>query len=674
MKSGSLASSTTRRFLPSDPRVEEPYRLTPQLALRVAILGFVALGVFAILFLRLWALEVLAGNKYRAAANGNRVRTLLIDAPRGPVLDRLGRTLVTNAPGTRVELWPADLPKTWHAQRRELRALAAVTGVPTGEMLKKMRDAAGDPLTPVIVQYGIHRDQISYIAEHAAQFPGVQLTDSYLRRYRFQSLTAHVLGYVGPISASEYKSRRKLGYQPTDSIGQTGVEATYDQYLRGRDGSAQLTVDSRGRPTSAVTPKVLPRAGNALRLTIDIDVQRAAERALRYGIALANSNGQWAANGGAIVAIDPRDGSILALASNPTYAPSVYVSRDPSKLAPLQNEAVATKANYPALDRAIGVTYPPGSTFKPVTALAAMQEHILSPYSSLLCSPSFTVKGQTGKGQVFTNWDPYVNQWIDLKTALAESCDTYFYQVGYSFYNLPPSRGHPLQNWASRFGFGTTTGLDVQGEVPGLVPTPEWRRTHYAGAPYTSVDRTWKPGYSVQLAIGQGDLLVTPLQMARFYAMLANGGQLVTPHIAADVEQPTSDPKTPRVLQRFGSQPPTPSGVDPSAIQIVDDGLFEATHSPIGTSYGVFGSFPIPIAGKTGTAEKLITVPGYPQPLKFNQSWWCGYGPYGSPTIAVCVVIENGGHGGDSAAPAALKVFQAYFKKPHATMTTHPSD
>ena len=334
----------------------------------------------------------------------------------------------------------------------------------------------------------------------------------------------------------------------------------------------------------------------------------------------------------------------------------------------------ASASNYPALDRAIGVTYPPGSVWKPVTALAAMEEHIISPYASLLCSGSYKVKGKTGKGQVFTNWDPNVNQWIDLKTALAESCDTYFYQVGFSFYSLPPSRGHPLQNWASRFGFGTTTGLDVQGEVPGLVPTPEWRRQHYAGAPYTSVDRVWKPGYSVQLAIGQGDLLVTPLQMARFYAILANGGQLVTPHIAEDVEQPTSDPKAPRILQRFGSQPPTPSGVDPSAIQIVDQGLYEATHSSIGTSYGVFGHFPVPIVGKTGTAQKLITLPGYPHSLELNQSWWCGYGPFDSPTIVVCAVIENGGHGGDSAAPAALKVFQAYFKKPHVTTTTHASD
>ena len=161
--------------------------------------------------------------------------------------------------------------------------------------------------------------------------------------------------------------------------------------------------------------------------------------------------------------------------------------------------------------------------------------------------------------------------------------------------------------------------------------------------------------------------------MARFYAMLANGGELVTPHVAEDVEQPTDDPKAPRVLQRFGSQPPTPSGVDPAAIQIVSDGLYEATHSPIGTSYGVFGTFPVPIAGKTGTAEKLVTVPGQPKPLKLNQSWWCGWGPYDKPTIVVCAVIENGGHGGTAAAPAALKVFEKYFDK-RGYLTAHASD
>jgi penicillin-binding protein 2 len=650
--------------------VEEPYRLTPQTALRVAILGFLALSVFAVLFLRLWALQVLSGDKYLRQANNNRVRTLPSPAPRGFILDRNGRVLVKNAQGTSIELWPADLPKNKAAQLDELGRLAKVTGVKVPEIQRRMKVFAGDPLTPVVIRRGIHDDQISYFYEHQLDFPGVRLQPSYLRSYPYQSLGAHVLGYVGEITQTELKARKHLGYKLGDVIGQAGVESTYDRYLRGIDGSAQMTVDSRGRQTSAIAPQKTPRAGYSIRLTIDIGIQRAAERALRYGIRLAHADGQWAADGGAIVALDPRDGSVLALASYPTYKPSVYVSRDPTKLAPLLGATdLAARKNYPGLNRALDVGYPPGSTWKPVTALAAMQEHIISPSTSLLCSPKVKFAGQT-----FSNWDPNVNSWISLPTALAESCDTFFYQLGYDFYALPPSRGHPLQQWASRFGFGQQSGIDVGPETAGLVPDPAWRCVHFGGPPCSGyVDRIWKPGYSVQLAIGQGDLTVTPLQMARFYALIANGGQVVSPHIVQDVEQPTNDPRVPTILPVRTTQPPTPSAVDPSALRAVQEGLYEGTHSSIGTSSGVFGAFPISIAGKTGTAEKLVRLPGYPNLLKLNQSWWCGYGPTDTPSIVVCAVIENGGHGGTAAAPAALSVFEAYFHK-HATTTAHPSD
>jgi penicillin-binding protein 2 len=242
------------------------------------------------------------------------------------------------------------------------------------------------------------------------------------------------------------------------------------------------------------------------------------------------------------------------------------------------------------------------------------------------------------------------------------------------FYNLPANRGHALQLWASRFGFGAPSGIDVGPEVGGLLPTPEWRCRRFGGPPCKGyVDRIWKPGYSVQLAIGQGDLLVTPLQMARFYALIANGGKLVTPHLAEDVEQPTGDPRAPHVLRRLATQTARPSGVDPAALRYVQDGLLAATHSPIGTSSGVFGSFPVSIAGKTGTAEKVVSLPGYPAGHQENQSWWCGYGPTDDPTIVVCALIENGGHGGTAAAPAALKVFEEYFGE-QATVTQHASD
>ena len=657
------------RFLPGDPRVEEPYRLTPQLALRVAVLGFLALSIFAVLFLRLWALQVLSGDKYLKQANNNRVRTLPTDAQRGLILDRNGRVLVRNTVGESIDLWPTDLPKNAHARTAELEHLASITGLRLKVIERRIAQYAGDPLTPVVIRRGIHEDQISYLEEHELDFAGVELRQTYLRRYPHQSLGAHLLGYVGEITEAQLKARRSQGYKLGDVIGQAGIEAAYDKYLRGADGSAQRTVDSRGRPTSAIEPKVTPRAGYNLRLTIDLRVQRAAEQALKYGINVARENGAWAADGGAVVALDPRTGAVLAMASSPTYQPSVYVNRDPTKLAPLQNPNVAEKDNYPSLNRAMDVGYPPGSTWKPVTALAALQEHVISPYLSLLCSPDYTVAGQT-----FDNWDPNVMNWITLPTAIAESCDTYFYQVGYAFYALPPSRGHPLQQWASRFGFGDKSGIDVSPETTGLVPTPEWRCVHFGGPPCRGyVDRIWKPGYSVQLAIGQGDLTVTPLQMARFYAMIANGGQLVTPHVVEDAEQPTNDPRSPAIKQSFAAQPSAPSGVDPSALRVVQAGLFEATHSPIGTSSGVFGAFPVSIAGKTGTAEKLVTLPGYPNPLKFNQSWWCGYGPTDHPKITVCAVIENGGHGGTAAAPAALKVFEKYFNAKGATIA-HVSD
>jgi len=652
--------------------VEEPYLLTPQLALRVAILGFVALALFAVLFLRLWALQVLSGDTYLRAASDNRVRELPIDAPRGAIIDRNGRVLVRNVLGTSIEVWPADLPKNRVMRRLELARLSTVVGMPVKQLETRIARHARAPLTPVVLRRGIHEDQLSYVEEHKLQFPGVRLAESYLRKYPHRSLAAHVLGHVGEISPQELKALKRHGYTAGDWIGQAGVEATYDSYLRGRDGSNQFTVDSRGRQTSALQTTVNPLPGSTLRLTIDLGLQQAAEQALRQGIVLAHESGGtgWAADGGAIVAMDPRDGSVLAMASYPTFEPSVYVGRDPRKLAPLQNDTIGAEKNHPGLNRALDVAYPPGSTWKPVTALAAMQEHILTPYSSLPCTPTYTAYDQT-----FRNWTPYTSGWMTLPTALAESCDTYFYQLGRDFYELPASQGHVLQNWAARFGFGVPTGIDVGPESPGLLPTPEWRCVHYGGPPCKGyVDRIWKPGYSIQMAIGQGDLTVTPMQMTRFYAMIANGGMLVAPHIAEDVEQPTGDPKAPEVLRRFTAPAPTPTNVDKTALSIVRQGLFEATHSPVGTSSGVFGSFPVKISGKTGTAEKLVTLPGETTPRPLDQSWWCGYGPSENAQIVVCAVIENGGHGGTAAAPAALKIFQKYFKIRDSTTTTHVSD
>jgi penicillin-binding protein 2 len=643
--------------VPTD-RTAADYRMPPRIAVRIGILGIVALGVFAVLFLRLWALQVLSGSQYLRAAQNNQLRTMPVQAARGPIVDRNGVPLVTNVAGTSIRVWPSNLPN--HGRYAELKRLARLVQIPFGQIAAELRKHRRDPLAPVTVDEAARNDVVFYLSEHRDEFPGVEIARAYLRHYPYGTLAAQVLGAVGEVSQQQLDSAAGRGLKPGTEIGQSGVERAYDPYLRGQSGTAHLRVDSLGRPRSALQVSNDPSAGYQLRLTLDVKLQQAAEKALAYGIQSARNDGSWAADGGAIVALDPRDGSILAMASSPTYDPSVYVRRKPlSELRPLIDQMAAEKANIPGLNRAIEGTYPPGSTFKPVTALAALEEHLISPYDSLSCTGEIKIKGQT-----FKNWNPYVYEGMTMPVALAASCDTYFYQLGYKFYLLPKERGQPLQKWASQFGFGQKTGVDVGGEAAGLLPTIAWRRATYTAKTDPTnwqIDRLWKPGDSIQLAIGQKDLLVTPLQMARFYALVANGGRLVTPHLADDVEQPGNG-RTPAVVRRrFAPAAPQRLDVDPAALEVVRAGLDEATHSVTGTSQAIFGSFPVRIAGKTGTAEKTVFLPGQKTGLNLSQSWWCGYGPTDNPTIVVCALIENGGHGGTAAAPAALKVFEQYF-------------
>lgn len=636
------------RFLPPDPRVREPHRLTPQLALRVAILGVVALVAFTILFFRLWSLQVLSGDEHLNVAQNNQLRLVRVEAPRGPILDRRGRVVVSNVAGTAVQLWVGDMPK--EGRYELVQRLARVLDVPARALAREVDDRRRDPLTPITVKTAVGEQQVNYLYEHQAEFPGVEIVQVYLRDYAYGALASQSLGYTGEISPEELERLRREGYRSGDRIGKTGIEAAYDTYLRGRPGLAQIRVNNLGDPQSPIELRQEARPGYALRLTLDMRLQRAAEDALQYGIDLAHQNEHWAANGGAIVALDPRDGAIRALASAPTFKPSVFVGRvDPQKL-----DALYSDPSNPLFNRAIAGLYPPGSTWKPVTAIAGMQEHVFSPYESLQCTPSATYGLDR---QVFRNWNPFVNRPMTLPEALAESCDTYFYKIGNDFYEGGSESRVRMQQWARRLGFGGPAGLDVGGEADGLLPTPEWRRKTFE----SDWDRAWNPGDSIQLAIGQKDLLVTPLQMAAFYAMLANGGNTVTPYLVSNVEQPGGEGSPRVVLRRFAPPPPQPAGVDAGALTAVRDGLYLATHSATGTSAGVFANYAVPISGKTGTAEKVVPLPGYPIDHLEDQSWWCGWGPSDAARLVVCALIENGGHGSSAAAPAALRVFERFF-------------
>jgi len=642
----SPSTNLPRGFLPPDPRVEEPYRVTPQAAIRIAILGVLAVTIFCALFFRLWALQVISGERYLEMAKNNQVRTFRALAPRGSILDRNGTVLVSNRPGTAVQLWPAAFDQaTPERQVFVMRRLATLLNIPFREIKTDLAARKDDFLTPITIKENVNEEKINYLLEHQNDFPGVQINQTYQRHYDQGGIAAQTLGFVSEISQQQLDAAKGKGYAAGDRIGQTGVEAAYDTYLRGLPGIGRVYVDALGRVTSARQFQQLPEAGDNVRLTLDAGLQQTAEDALDFGIRLAHEDGQWAADGGALVAMDPNTGEILALASNPTFNPGIYTGRvQKSELKKLSDPA----ANHPTLDRAVSGLYPPGSTFKPVTALAALETGLLSPDEVIQCTPKEVVDGQT-----FTNWDPYANEPMTLRTALAASCDTYFYQVALKFYNRTDS---PLQRWAHTMGFGASTGIDIGPEASGLIPTPAWRRHYFK----TEIDKIWTSGDSVQLGIGQGDVLVTPLQMTRFYAMLANGGKLVEPHIVQSVEEPSTQGQPPVVLRPYSPKPPKDVGLNPNNIRVVQEGLYDATHANYGTSSGIFGSFPIEIAGKTGTAEKYVRLPGY-QGLQ-DQAWWCGYGPYVKPSLVVCAMIENGGHGGVVAAPVALQVFQKFFK------------
>ena len=380
------------RFLPPDPRVREPHRLTPQLALRVAILGFVALAAFGVLFLRLWSLQVLSGDEYLNAAQSNQLRLVRVEAPRGPLLDRHGRVVVSNVAGTAVELWVGDMPK--EGRYELVQRLASVLDVPARQLAREVEERRFDPLTPIVVKTAVGEEQVDYLYEHQAEFPGVEIVQIYLRDYPYSSLAAQILGYTGEISpgGAEAAAQATATGRATAS-GRPGSRPPTTRTCAARPGSARFASTRSAGRVSPYVPRRELAAGYAIRLTLDMRLQRAAEQALQYGIDLAHQNDQWAANGGAIVALDPRDGAVLAMASAPTYKPSVFVGRtDPKKLAALYSDS-----SNPLFNRATAGLYPPGSTWKPVTALAGMQEHVFSAYESIQCTPGRRRTGSTSR-------------------------------------------------------------------------------------------------------------------------------------------------------------------------------------------------------------------------------------------------------------------------------------
>jgi penicillin-binding protein 2 len=596
--------------------------VTPQLALRIAILGGIALVLFAIIFFRLWYLQVLSGDRYLAEANDNRVREVKVEAPRGQIVDRGGSVLVDNRTALAVQVQPEQLPRDATHRQREIGRLAAALGMKATFARRKIRqDAKELPFSPVTLKTDVTLDTVLYLQENQTRFPGVEVERVFLRKYPHETVGAHLFGTLGEVTKKQLSESRYEGVQLGDRVGQSGIEYEYDRYLRGRNGATRIQVDALGRPKGELSIRD-PLPGKRLRLSIDFSVQKAGQEALaKFG------------KPGGFVAMDPRNGEVLGLGSNPSFDPNVFAKgvsasvykrlQDPDNGAPLAN-------------RATQGLYPTGSAFKLITATAALQTGLLTPASVLFDGGSLNVGGIS-----FRNAGGAAYGALSIVRALQVSSDVFFYRVGL----MADQRGGDIiQKWARRLGIGHPTGIDLPGEVGGLVPSPEWRnrlfRKHLT-------DRPWTPGDNINFAVGQGDLQADPVQMAVAYSAIANGGKVVTPHIGMRVED--SDGRVLQEIDPGAKRRLNISGITRSTIL---SGLRAAANDPGGTSEPVFRGFPITVAGKTGTAERG------PQG---DQSWYVVIAPYNDPRIVVAVTIERGGFGAEAAAPAARRILAAYF-------------
>jgi penicillin-binding protein 2 len=587
--------------------------LTPQLAFRVAVIGGVALVMFAVIFFRLWYLQVLSGDDYVQAARENRVRAIKVQAPRGEIVDRHGQALVENRPSLSIKLSPDRLPADAGERRELYERLAKLLGLRPERLERRVeRELRTLPFAKPTIKQDVDQRLVAYVLERIEQFPGVEPEREFLREYPHGQVGAHLFGQVGEISEKQLADQRYNGLEMGDRVGQAGIEAQYDRFLRGANGAARVEVDALGNLTKTLK-RVEPVQGSQLRLSLDLDVQRAAQQAL------AGGTGK-----GAFAVMNANNGEVLALGSQPSFDPNVFTKPLSQKKL---NQLTSKDLGEPLLNRAIQAGYPTGSTFKLVTAAAALESGHLTPATVLNDPGSLTVGGVK-----FENAGGVAHGALALVQALTVSSDVFFYQLGRDM----DEKGMPLQAMARRLGIGRKTGIDLPSEEPGRLPTPAWRNSWFK---QKLTERPWSVGDNINLSVGQGDLLSNPLQMAVAYAAIANGGKVLRPRLGLRIEDASG-----RALQQLDAPTARRVKISEENRQAILEGIFGAASAPGGTSTPVFEGFPVPVAGKTGTAEHLG---------KADQSWYVALAPYPNPRYVVAVTDEAGGFGADTAAPMA---------------------
>ena len=601
-------------------RSELDFLYERQLQTRIRIAYFIAFFVFGLLFLRLWFLQVVYGTNYRELSENNRIRTQKVKAPRGFILDSTGRILASNRPSFDISLVPQDTRDS----DRVLERLSELLEEDVSVLKQKVEQSRGrPPFEPVKLQTDVTREILGLVLTHKLDLPGVVVESTPVRSYPNGSLASHVLGHMGEISQKELdRFKDPQRYQIGSFVGKSGVEQKKEEYLTGEDGGYQVEVNAVGYKIN-IMGRVDPTPGHDVVLTINAELQKTAEESL-------------GGKAGAIVAVDPRNGKILAMISSPTFDPNLFSlgisARDWQEL--------IGNPEHPLMNRCIQGMHPPGSTYKLVTAAAALEEGLVTKETSFFCNGMYKLGNRS-----YGCWKRPGHGNVSLLKGMIESCDVYFYHLGSL---LGPDQ---LAEYAKGFGFGTPTGISLQNEKGGLIPTSAWYKRKY-GIP-------WQAGESLSIAIGQGSNLVTPLQLAMAYAAMANGGTLYTPYC---IERVVSVEGV--VLE--DNNPLSKKGIPLSRENrdLLKECLWGVVNTPTGT--GTLAAIPEKdVSGKTGTAQVVSLTKkkeNADRDTFSDHAWFAAYAPGNEARIAIVVFVEHGGHGGSAAAPIAHTVISRFFE------------
>lgn len=601
------------------------------------LLFFFICAVFIIIVSRIFFVQIVRGESYRLIAEGNRQRVVPIPAERGLIFDRIGRQLTKNVPNFSLAIIPQNLPRETEVRHSLVNKLADLTNKTPQEIWQLIEEYGNYSYESIIIQENLDYETALSIEIAAADLPGISVERGSKRQYLAPTISglstptttqslSHVIGYEGKLTKQELDKLYSEGYLPSDTLGKSGIENTYESYLRGTYGKKRIEVNAYGREQRelALTP---PVPGYHLTLSIDAAIEQKLEEALRHSL---EANHQTK---GSAIAIDPKNGEVLALVSLPTYDNNDFSGG----ITKTKYDQYATNPSHPLFNRAISGTYPSGSTIKPVMAAAALQEGIITPKTSFLSTGGLRVGVW-----FFPDWLSGGHGATNVFKALANSVNTFFYYIGGGYRQFNGLGIERIVHYLNLFGFGSELGIDLPSEASGFVPTEAWKSK--------TKKEQWYIGDTYNLSIGQGDLLVTPLQIATMTGAVANGGTIYRPHVIKTITDPVKNTKTqvnPTILRN--------NLIDENYLAIVRQGMRDCV---TGGSCRRLNSLPVEVAGKTGTAQWNQNFP--------NHAWFTSFAPYNNPQIVVTIMIEEGGEGSSAAVPVAQEFYSWWWTYSHS--------